>query len=182
MLESTLKGFDPIKHDCSNTEMHHDYEKVGQFGFHHHQLEGVKYPCSDFPSMNRLNITSLKSSEKFINKVRFEQLLAVIPQCNEDTDGAGFEDWIYNFAEQRSLELFVNFPHQIEAFPISFEDPFSVYTLHADNTTGRFKVKKFRQEKSADQFKIYCNIIHSKMNEVGVYCPEFNTLATVSTL
>jgi hypothetical protein len=55
-------------------------------------------------------VVDLRYTEKFINKVRFEQLLAVIPQNKEDTNGDAFENWIYKFAEQRSLELFVNFP------------------------------------------------------------------------
>ena len=61
--------------------------------------------------MKWLNVTNLHYSEKFINKVRFEQLFVVSPQCNEDTNGADFENWIYDFAESSSPEMYVNFPH-----------------------------------------------------------------------
>lgn len=99
-----------LKNDCSAIEMHDDYENVGKFAFITHQLPGVIHPQCDFPSMKWLNITKLEYSDKWINRVRFEQLLAVIPQCPEDTSGGDFEDWIYNFIESRQRELYINFP------------------------------------------------------------------------
>jgi hypothetical protein len=114
--------------------------------------------------------------------VRFERLLAVVPQCREDGDGGLFEDEIYKLADQRNMELYVNLPHQIEAFPISFEDPFSIYRLEPNQQTGRYKVRKFHQDKSEEEFRVHCNIIHQAMQEQGLFLPEFNTLVTVSTL
>ena len=132
--------------------------------------------------MKWLNVTNLHFTEKFINKVRFEQLMAVSPQCSEDTNGADFENWIYNFAESKQPELYVNFPNQIEAFPIHFEDPFSIYKLETDSNTGALRVLKLRQDKTADQFRVHCNIIRGQYQERGIHCPDFNTIVLVSAL
>jgi len=91
--------------------------------------------------------------------------LTIIPQCKEDTDGALFENWIYTFAEQRGIELYVNYPQQVEAFPISFEDPFSVYKIEPNNQTGMFSVRKYRQDKNEEQFRIYCNGLRHRLED-----------------
>lgn len=109
-LVSSLRQMNDLKHDCSAMEMRHEYEKCGQFCFDSKQLPGVIYPQPDFPSMQWLNVTSLKVTEKFINKVRFESLCASVPATLEDQSGGDFEDWIYNFAESKAAEIFVNFP------------------------------------------------------------------------
>lgn len=43
-------------------------------------------------------------------------------------------------------------------------------------------MRKFHQDKSEEEFRVHCNIIHQRMQEEGLFLPEFNTLATVSTL
>jgi hypothetical protein len=181
ILHSTLKGFNPISHDCSEREMHHDYENVGQFSFQSALLPGVKHPTPDFPSMKWLSIIDLAPIEKYINKVKFSQLLAVVPQCSEDLNGGDFEDWIYNYAENRGMDMFVKFPQQVECMPMSFEDPFSRYEVNMDQNGG-LSIRKLRQEKTPDQFRIYANQISHRQQDQGLYCQELNTLATVMLL
>lgn len=138
------------KHDCTQMAMHSDYEKCGQFGFVSKLSPEVRYPQPDFPSLNWLGVTELHYTEKFINKVGFKQCLAQIPQCREDLSGADFENWIYDFAEKNVSEIYVDFPFQIEACPLSFEDPFSIYQINFDNNLGNMHVTKLRQDKNAD--------------------------------
>lgn len=128
-LISTLKHFQKLPVDLSGTFDCHDYVNVGQFGFKSEQHPKVTYPLPGFPSLSWLKIRQLHYTEKYINKVRFERLLAIVPQAPEDLDGGRFEDWIYQFADQYSPVLYANLPQQVEAFPVSFEDPFSVYRL-----------------------------------------------------
>lgn len=70
----------------------------------------------------------------------------------------------------------------MEACPLSFEDPFSIYQINFDNNLGNMHVTKLRQDKNADQFRIYCNIVNSKLQDQGIHVPEFNTLVTVNTV
>ena len=90
----------------------------------------------DYPSLSWLGVQELDYTEKFINKVAFKQCLALIPQTKEDASGADFEDWIYKFAEGKNKELYVKFPYQIEAFPLFFEDPFSIYQMTGNASTN----------------------------------------------
>lgn len=71
-LVSTLKNMNDYKHDCTQMEIHHDYEKCGQFGFTSKLSPEVRYPQPDFPSLNWLGVTELHYTEKFINKVGFK--------------------------------------------------------------------------------------------------------------
>jgi 5'-3' exonuclease len=179
-LVSTLKGFHSLSQDCSEEEIHHDYEKVGQFAFSCSLSKGVKHPMPDFPSLRWLNVTDLRYTEKYINKVSFKQILAVVPQCEEDLNGGAFEDWIYDYVDNGNSEMFVNFPRQVEAVPISFEDPFSVYQINMDK--GNMSIRKLRQEKNADQYRVHCNLVAHQMNAMGIHCDEVNTLVTVQVV
>jgi len=138
----------------------------------------------DYPSFKWLGITELHYQEKFINKVAFKQCLAQIPRCREDTSGAAFEDWIYKFSESKRSELYISFPYQIEAFPHTFEDPFSVYKLNCDPVTGILKVQKFRQDKTPEEWNGRCRLIAHKLSEQGIYVgipgEDFNTLVTLN--
>ena len=50
----------------------------------------------------------------------------------------------------------MSFPHQVEAFPLYFEDPFSIYRLDWESNTGRLRVIKLRQDKSESEFEMLC--------------------------
>lgn len=178
-LTSSLKGMESYKPDASIVEFHSDYEKCGQFGFKSALPEGIIYPAHDFPSTYWLDVKSLHYTEKFINKVKFQQLLAVIPEVKEETNIGSFEDWIYDFADSDEAEVYVNFPHQIEAMPVSFEDPFSVYQLVVDQNTGKSKVLKYRQDKDKDCWRINVNMCLNKMTEQGLHVPATNTMVTL---
>lgn len=165
-------------------EYHNDYEKCGTFGFQHKLLNGVNLPCTDFPSLHWLGVVELDYTEKFVQKVAFKQCLAKIPHCKEDLSGAEFEDWIYKFAEQKNKELYVNFPYQIEGFPLYFEDPYSIYQITGNADTGQFSVTKLRQNKSKEEFTMICKRLqvqysHDKGIQLG---EKFNTLVTLSTV
>lgn len=120
---------DDLPYDFSRIQWHDDYENVGSVAFPSALLKGVTWPMPDYPSMQWCGVKELDYAEKFVNKVAFKQCLAVIPQTKEDVSGADFEDWIYRFSESKIKELYVKFPYQIEAFPLYFEDPFSIYQI-----------------------------------------------------
>ena len=151
LLPSTLKTMGPLDNDRSKTVVQRDYENVGSFCFPSKMLPGVVKPQPGFPSLLWLNVDSLDFAEVYVQKVCFHKALVKVPQYKEDTNGADFEDWIYKFANSRLKELYVNFPWQIEAFPLYFEDPYSVYSLSGDGS-GRVKVTKSRQTKTPQEF------------------------------
>lgn len=66
-----------------------------------------------------------------------------IPRCKEDFNGDDFERFIHEFANSKVPELYVEYPRQCEAFPLTFEDPFSIYEVRYD-PSGRVSVQKHR--------------------------------------
>lgn len=182
VLPSTLKGMAPMPNDRTRTAIQHDYEKVGQFCFPSALLPGVVRPQPDFPSLHWLNVAELEFAEVYVQKVRFLRALAKVPQYKEDTSGADFENWIYDFAEAKLKELYVHFPRQIEAFPLHFEDPYSIYWLSGD-ATGRVKVTKSRQNKTPQEFAGLARVQRAALDTKGIsLVGEINTFVTVSPL
>jgi 5'-3' exonuclease len=183
VLPSTLKSMRELSNDYTSMQHHNDYEKVGTFGFSSKLLEGVNTPCVDFPSLKWLAVNELEYTEKSVQKVEFKQCLAKIPQCKEDLSGAEFEDWIYKFAESKNKELYVHFPFQIEGFPLYFEDPYSIYQINGDDSTGQFYVTKLRQNKSKEEFQQACKRLQITYLDKGIQLGDkFNTLVTLSTV
>jgi len=41
-----------------------------------------------------------------------------------------------------SKSIYIDFPNQIEAFPMFFEDKFTMYTLYGDAYSNVFEVRK----------------------------------------
>lgn len=76
------------------------------------------------------------------------------------------------------MELYIDLPRQVEAFPTRFEDPFSVYELEPNRQTGKYSVRKYRQELSEDSFRIHCNKAKGRLADLGLYVEECNTLVT----
>jgi hypothetical protein len=83
----------------------------------------------DFPSLHWLQANEIVFKEIYVNKVALKMALIKIPKAPEDLNGTNFENTIYNFTKMQHPEIYVNYPRQIEAFPITFEDPFSVYMI-----------------------------------------------------
>lgn len=107
----------------------------------------------------------------------------MVPQYKEDTSGAEFENWIYNFAESKLKEIYVQFPRQIEAFPIHFEDPFSIYQLSGDEASGQVKVTKMRQNKTPQEFEGLARQQRANLDGLGIgLIGDVNTFVTFSTI
>jgi hypothetical protein len=49
-------------------------------------------------------------------------------------------------------EIYVGFPKQVEAFPITFEDPFGIYVPHW-TPEGKLTINKQQQVKSEEEFR-----------------------------
>jgi hypothetical protein len=110
-------------------------------------------------------------------------MLVKVPGCMEDHSGEKFENWVYSFAQSNQSQLFTGYPYQIESFPINFEDPFSIYAIESANGGAGFHVRKLRQTKNADQFRIQCNMVRSRMQGAGIDVGEdFNTLVSVARI
>lgn len=138
-------------------------------------------PQPGFPSLLWLNVVELDFADVYVQKVRFQRALARVPQYKEDTNGADFEDWIYKFAGSKLKELYVHFPWQIEAFPLYFEDPYSIYFLSGDG--GRVKVTKSRQTKTPQEFAGLIRTQRANLDSKGItLVGDINTFVTVSPL
>ena len=48
--------------------------------------------------------------------------MAVIPQCIEETQPEELEKYLMKLTKQQKKDVFIDFPYQLEAFPMSFED------------------------------------------------------------
>jgi len=80
--------------------------------------------------------------------------------------------------------VFVDFPYQREAFPLFFEDMFTVYTLQVDFEKNTMIVQMNNQTRSEDEWESYVKKTIYKLQSQGIYVPyeNCNVLATVSRM
>lgn len=67
--------------------------------------------------------------------------MVVIPQCIEETQPEELERYLIKLTKQAKKDVFVDFPYQNEAFPMSFEDQFQVYTLFGDYYDNKYTIQ-----------------------------------------
>ena len=77
-----------------------------------------------------------------MRKVQFKKVLVRIPQCQEETQPEILEQFLWRLAKQSNKQVFVDLPYQREAFPMFFEDAFSVYTLFGDPNSNQFTIQQ----------------------------------------
>lgn len=72
----------------------------------------------------------------------------------------------------------------MEAFPIYFEDKYSIYTLFGDVYENNFEVKKQKQFRNDDQWGHFVQKQRNIMMERGLFCPtdSVNVIVTCSRL
>jgi hypothetical protein len=134
-----------VRHDC------HDYANCGKASFRSTLLKGVVSPQPDLPSLHWLQVADLEFRDVFVQKVAFKQALAKIPSRKEDYSATEFEAYVSDLAASSSPEIYVDFPWQIEASPVCFEDPDFVYQVYHD--AAGMQISKSRNPKSADEFR-----------------------------
>ena len=154
--------------DRSRRDECEDYASVGQASFSSSLPPGVRCPQPDLPSLHWLQANDLEFREVFVQKVPFKQSLVKIPRCKEDFQGSEFERFIHEFATSKVPELYVEYPRQLECFPLTFEDPFSIYEVRYD-PSGHVNVTKHHQTKSPDEFRHQAKISCAQLEQKGFY-------------
>lgn len=71
-----------------------------------------------------------------------------MPQCIEETQPELLEAYLNKLVVATNKEGFCGFPFQKEAFAMSFEDKFTVYTISGDFVNNRFTLLKDKQYKT----------------------------------
>ena len=54
------------------------------------------------------------------------------------------KEFVQRLAKQQDKAIYIDFPEEKEAFPMSFEDKFTIYTLYGDACSNQFEVKRDR--------------------------------------
>lgn len=67
--------------------------------------------------------------------------MVVIPQAIEETQPEELEKYLMKLTKANKKDVFIDFPHQNEAFPMCFEDQFSVYTLFGDYYENKYTIQ-----------------------------------------
>ena len=100
-----------------------------------------------------MNIKDLEWDDKVVQKVAFQRALVVIPQCIEESHPQSLEKWVKKLPNMRSKEVYVDFPSQIEAFPVYIDDKFCSYTLYGDVYADDFQLKTEEQFRSFEEWE-----------------------------
>lgn len=182
-LASSLKTMRPLESNKSVRVMCDDYICCGTASFSAKLLPGARCPQPDLPSLHWLQVQDLEFREVYVQKVAFKQALAKIPKCKEDFSAADFEAYIGALCQSQSPELYVEFPWQVEASPLCFEDPHHIYTVYHDGATG-MQVAKSRNTKSADELRHQGRMLANDLEKRGFLIDvektnafvQFNTL------
>ena len=140
-LPSTLTNMKGLSADLSKLKIETDYENVGQTAFESRILKNVKLPSPGYPTFKTLGVIELHYESVYVKKQLFKKCLVVIPQCFEETQPEELEKYLLKLTKQPRKDVFVGFPYQHEAFPMSFEDPLSIYTLYGDYYENRYTIQ-----------------------------------------
>lgn len=87
-----------------------------------------------------MNIIDIEYETILVRKVQFKKLLVKIPQCIEETQPEKLEEYLWKLAKNANKEVYIDLPYHREAFPMFFEDAFSIYTLYGDVNSNNFTI------------------------------------------
>lgn len=68
--------------------------------------------------------------------------MVTVPQAIEETQPEELEKWLKKLVKQTNKEVFVGYPFNHEAFPMYFEDKFTIYTLFGEVEKNNFEIRK----------------------------------------
>ena len=135
-LESTLTHLAGLKEDLSVRSFTENLEQIGKHCFASKMLPGVEIPCPGWQSFKYLNVRGTMIDQvKFMNKSQDRICLKI-----KQTEPENLENFVAEFAKLPDKHIYVGFPHQKEAFPISFEDESTIYTLNGNPYTNQIEV------------------------------------------
>lgn len=115
-----------------------------------------------------------------MRKVQFKKVLVNIPQCQEESQPELLEEYLQKLAKATHKSVFIDLPFQLEAFPMYFEDAFSVYTLHGDESTNYFTVQHAQQQRSFNEWEGLVKRVRHRLTEKGINCPAETTNVLVT--
>lgn len=121
-LPSTLTQMRGLKADLTKLELDTNYENVGTEAFSPKILPGVKLPSPGYPTFKTLGVIELKYDSVYVQKQEFKKAMVVIPQAIEETQPEELEKYLMRLTKANKKDVFIDFPHQNEAFPMCFED------------------------------------------------------------
>ena len=70
----------------------------------------------------------------------------------EETQPEDLEKYLMKLTKQTKKDVFIDFPYQNEAFPMSFEDQFSVYTLCGDYYENKYTIQVGSQPRNEKEW------------------------------
>lgn len=114
----------------------------------------------------------------------FKRALVVIPQVIEEAQPENLEKYLYKLTKQAKKDVFIGFPNQREAFPMTFEDRFSVYTLYGDYYENQYSIQVNDQALTEEEWIRRVETVRGALEKDGIYCPEekVNVLVAVSPM
>ena len=179
-LTSTLTQMRGLKADQTLLTLNTDYENVGTEAFSPKILPGVKLPSPGYPTFKTLGVIELKYESVYVQKQEFKKAMVVIPQAIEETQPEELEKYLMKLTKSAKKDVFINFPHQNEAFPMCFEDQFSVYTLFGDYYENKYTIQVGEQTRNEKEWNAHVNRIRYKLEDQGIHCPpeRVNVLAS----
>lgn len=101
-------------------------------------MPGIEHPSPGYPSFKYLQVQTLEPNHKNVYGTSFVQQMVTIPQAIEETQPEELERWLNKLAASANKEVYVGFPFPHEAFPMYFEDKFTIYTLFGDVAKNNF--------------------------------------------
>ena len=138
ILKSTLTHFTQPISDLSQVQIVREYESVGNISFKPVLMPGIEHPSPGYPSFKYLQVQTLEPNHKNVYGTSFVQQMVTIPQAIEETQPEELERWLNKLAASANKEVYVGFPFPHEAFPMYFEDKFTIYTLFGDVAKNNF--------------------------------------------
>lgn len=106
-----------------------------------------------------------------------------IPACREDRKKEDFDSFVEKYVKQKTNEIFVKWPQQVEAMVCSFEDSKTTYRIKTDPATGQMTVKQYKQDKNNNEYRSWCASIKRKLDDFGLDIEgETFCLATVKVM
>ena len=106
--------------------------------------------------------------------------MVTIPQAIEETQPEELEKWLDKLVRQMNKEVFVGYPFVHEAFPMYFEDKFTIYTLFGEVDKNNFKILKDPQFRNETEWNGLVTRTLAQLSDQGIYCPpsKVNVLVT----
>lgn len=125
---------------------------MGKHSFEPKILDGVVIPSLGYPSFSYLNVTEIDFDEKYIGKTCFNIVLVRIPPCEADYTPEVLEKTLKQFVKSGSKSIYIGFPWQLEALPLTFEDDAYSYNLYEDKKKGMYIYDASEQRLKERQF------------------------------